>query len=118
MAKQAAVYTIPFGARGMVAHPNRWLTQAGDLAIAENVTFENDMLQKEPAAAHYDTTGIAVEAAYGTFSGATDSTSADLWLPATAAAAFDHVVVNSVATTTSPWTLTLSGTAPAGSLLV
>src|SRR5262252_2047728 len=97
MAKQAAVYTIPFGARGMVAHPNRWLTKAGDLAIAENVTFENDMLQKEPAAAHYDTTGIAVESPNGTFSATSDSTFAAIWLPASSSALFGSTLVASVA---------------------
>src|SRR5262245_55060019 len=118
MAKLGNIYNIPFGRAGMVTHQNRWLTQAGDLSIAQNVTFENDMLQKEPAAAHYDTTGLAVEAPNGTFSGATDSTCAAIWLPASASTAFGTVLANTVISTTSPWVASCNGSAVAGSLVV
>src|SRR5215468_400269 len=118
MAKGAKVYTVPFGASGMVAHPNRWLTKAGDLAIAQNVTFENDMLQKEPAAAHYDTTGIAIESPNGTFSASSDSTFAALWLPALSTAAFDAVQATAALSTTSPATLHFATNLAAGMLVV
>src|SRR5262245_22337303 len=118
MPKQAAVYTIPFGQRGMVAHPNRWLTQAGDLAIAENVTFENDMLEKEPAAAHYDTTGLAIESPYGTFSAATDSSMAGVWWPASSTAAFGASLASATANTASPWTVACGTSAAIGVVVV
>src|SRR5215471_10276130 len=118
MAKQGAVYTIPLGQRGMVTHLNRWLTTAGDLSVAQNVTFENDMVQKEPAAAHYDTTGLAIESPNGTFSGNTDSTFKALWFPASASTTFASVAFTVVASQTSPWTVTIVGTAAAGSLVV
>jgi hypothetical protein len=41
----------------MVAHPNRWLAKPGEVTLAENVVFENDMLQKEPSAKYYDIGG-------------------------------------------------------------
>ena len=116
MAKQGSVYTIPLGARGMVTHLNRWLTTAGDLSLAQNVTFENDMVQKEPAAAHYDTVGLAIESPNGTFSGLTDSTFGAIWLPASASTTFSSVAFT-VASTTSPWTVSVIGTAPAGRLV-
>src|SRR5262249_42124766 len=109
MPKIGNVYTIPFGRSGMVSHPNRWLTQAGDLAVAQNVTFENDMLQKEPAANHYDVTGLAIEAPNGNFKDGsnnpfnTDSTFAAIWLPASSGATFGAQVAASVVSTTSPW---------------
>src|SRR5262249_58828558 len=118
MPKQGAVYNIPFGNSGMVAHPNRWLTKAGDLALAQNCTFENDMLQKEPAAAHYDTIGIAVESPNGTFSGATDSTFLALWLPATTSAVFGSQLASFAISTTSPATVPIASNVPIGTLMV
>src|SRR5262249_21961189 len=117
MAKQGAVYTIPLGQRGMVTHLNRWLTTAGDLSVAQNVTFENDMVQKEPAAAHYDTTGLAIESPNGTFSGATDSTFAAIWLPMSASTTTATNIANLANNIASPVALTpLTGVA-AGRLL-
>src|SRR4030095_6373805 len=57
MPQEGTPYLIPFGAHGMVAHPNRWRAQSGELTLAQNVTLENDMLQKEPATAYYHPTG-------------------------------------------------------------
>src|SRR5262245_50875414 len=57
MAQDGTPYLIPFGAAGMVAHPNRWQAQPGELFLAENVVLENDLLQKEPSATYYDDDG-------------------------------------------------------------
>src|SRR5215813_3573214 len=118
MAKQGNVYTIPLGARGMVTHLNRWLTTAGDLSFAQNVTFENDMVQKEPAAAHYDTVGLAIEAPNGTFSANSDSTFAALWLPAQISAAIVNQIASTVVSSTSPMTVAITATCAVGSLVI
>src|SRR5262249_37840125 len=118
MPKIGNVYTIPFGRAGMVTHQNRWLTQAGDLSIAQNVTFENDMLQKEPAANHYDTIGLATEAPNGTFSATTDSTFAAIWLPASATTAFGVSLASAVASNVSSWVVPVTNSASAGQLVV
>ena len=56
------IFEIPFGQSGMLAHENRWLAKSTELAIAENVTFENDVLQKDPAVTVYDPIGVDVQA--------------------------------------------------------
>ena len=53
MAQTATPFLIPFGDFGMVAHPNRWRAQAGELVLAENHVLENDLLQKDPSSTHY-----------------------------------------------------------------
>src|SRR5215813_5056656 len=60
-------YLIPFGSAGMVAHPNRWRAQAGELLLGENVVVENDLLNKEPAATYYDQAGVDLLQMKGTW---------------------------------------------------
>jgi len=42
---------------GMRPHESRWLGGPNDLAIAENIVFEHDLTQKDPAALIYDPQG-------------------------------------------------------------
>jgi hypothetical protein len=113
------IYRLAFGNAGMVAHPNRWLSQPEELVVAQNVTFENDFVQKEAAAADYDSIGIATEAPRGTFTGGSpDSTMAAIWLPAAATSVWGGQHASLVASTTSPWTVPVTNAAVVGRLLV
>src|SRR5262245_42407481 len=53
LAQQGTPFLLPFGDYGMVAHPNRWRAQAGELVLAENLVVENDLLQKDPSSTYY-----------------------------------------------------------------
>ena len=54
MAQEGIPYPIRLGQQGQVNRQHRWLTVSGDLEIAENVVFEHDILQVQPAALVYD----------------------------------------------------------------
>lgn len=53
--------TIPMflapATRGMRPHESRWLGTVDELAVAENLVFEHDLIQKDPAAIIYDPEG-------------------------------------------------------------
>jgi hypothetical protein len=67
MALEADSYPIIFGRAGMVAHLNRFLAQPHELLLAENVTFENDLVQKDHASQYYDPEAAAPQTATGTW---------------------------------------------------
>jgi hypothetical protein len=67
MALEADSYPIIFGRAGMVAHVNRFLAQPHELLLAENVTFENDLVQKDHASHYYDPDALPPESATGTW---------------------------------------------------
>jgi len=106
------------GQQGMIAHPNSWLSSNEELLVAENCCFENDLVQKEPAAPEYDIIGIATEGPSGTLSGTADNVMLAKWLPATSAVALLGTIFTGVANQTSPWTVTITGSASPGNLLV
>jgi hypothetical protein len=114
------IYRLAFGNAGMVAHPNRWLTQPEELVLAQNVTFENDLVQKESAAAEYDAAGIgiATESPYGTFGGNTDSAMYAIWLPASSTVSFLGVLATGNQYTGAGWVLATTGAASVGDLVV
>src|SRR5215813_12530027 len=107
-------YLMQFGKQGMIAHPNSWLSSPDEVVVAENACFENDLLQKEPAAPEYDTTGVAVEGPSGTLSSAADIVQVGRWFPAATSVAVVGTLFTGVASQTSPWTFTLTGNASAG----
>src|SRR5215475_8582402 len=116
MPQNGSRYLLQFGRQGMVAHQNRWLAGPDELAVAENTCFENDLVQKEPAAPEYDLIGVAVEGPAGTLSTASDLTMQALWLQASSTTALVNTVFTGVLSQASPWTFTLTATATAGNL--
>jgi hypothetical protein len=113
------IYTLQFARAGMVAHQNRWLSTAAELAIAENCSFEEDLLRKDVAAANYDSAdNIKTETPSGTISSSQNWAEAAIWLPASLTTAIVGIPLKKVATTTSPWTITITSTAAAGQCCV
>lgn len=108
------IYTLQFAKSGMVAHQNRWLSSAAELAIAENVSFEEDLLRKDVAAANYNPNdNIKTETPSGTISSSQNWAEAAIWLPASVTSIVG-IPLKKVQTTTSPWTITITTTAAAG----
>src|SRR5215475_4686104 len=119
MPQNGSRYLLQFGRQGMVAHQNRWLAGPDELALAENVCFDNDLVQKEPAAPEYDQVGAVKELPAATWSGASDVTMAAVWFAASSSATFLGALVGvSAAAQASPWTVTVSATAAVGDLVV
>src|SRR5215471_15481539 len=118
MPQNGSRYLLQFGRQGMVAHQNRWLAGPDELAIAENTCFENDQVQKEPAAPEYDGVGLALYGPTLSLSAASDVTVRMLWFPGSPPVAVVGSVVTAVATTTSPWVVTVTTSAAAGQFLV
>src|SRR5262249_23904936 len=106
------------GRQGMIAHQNSWLSSNEELLVAENACFENDYVQKEPAAPEYDSIGVAVEGPAGTLSTASDLVLQAIWLQASQSTALVTTVFTGVASQTSPWTFTVTGTATAGNCAI
>lgn len=116
------IYPITFGVSGMMAHENRWLAKATELIDAANVTFENDVLQKDTAVQVYDPIGVdapawtmtATSTAAGNWEGGVTISTALLALPQTPVL-IKNIVVTGQA---SPWTFTVAGTALVPSTVV
>src|SRR5215475_14243830 len=102
-------YLIPFGGAGMVAHPNRWLSKPEELALAQNVTFENDFVQKEATVTQYDPVGIEFEQMTGSFSSNTNSVNTVLWFGVGGGGQFVTQAAQSEVNTASPWVVSLTG---------
>jgi len=113
------IYPISFGSSGMIAHENRWLAQRTELVLADNVTFENDVLQKDPAISVYDPIGVDAQ-----FYRMTASSTASAPYEAGCALMFGFtgtptLIKNIVSPgQTSPWTFTVAATAPASSVMI
>lgn len=121
MPPRGARYVIPFGQQGMLAHQNRWLVRAGELADAAGVTFENDLAQKEPAAAEYDATGLVVHQPLATLSAGQDWQVAAAWMPQIPGTVpvFQDVVASWLAANrASPWAIPVYQSAGVGETVI
>src|SRR5215468_7660859 len=118
MAQEGTPYLIPFGAAGMVAHPNRWRAKAGELLLAENVVVENDQLNKEPAATYYEKAGgLDVLNLKLTWSGTNLQVAIVAWYDALpTAAVLGDVLTAGIATVPTPWVTSFTAGAPVGAL--
>jgi len=118
MPQQGQPFFVPFGSAGMVAHPNRWRATPGEMVLAQNVTLENDLVNKEPAATYYDPDGIdqlVFTVAWSPYAPSAPSLQTALWydaLPTTTI--IDRTVLAGVAgPLPSPWTQSVTAALPA-----
>src|SRR5215472_17308 len=117
MAQLGQPFFVPFGASGMVAHPNRWRATPGEMVLAQNVTLENDLVNKEPAATYYDPQGLdtlVFNVAWTPASGTDPSLILAVWydaLPTTAIIQDRTILQGAAGAVTSPWTQSIFGAA-------
>jgi hypothetical protein len=105
----------------MVAHPNRWRATPGEMVLAQNVTLENDLLNKEPAATYYDPQGLDALQFQLTWTppSSTDPALAlALWYDAlpTTTIVDQTIVAGTAGTVPSPWTQPIAANLAVGTL--
>src|SRR5215475_8732194 len=120
MPQQGTPYLIPFGSAGMVAHPNRWRAKAGEILLGENVTLENDLINKEPAATYYDSPGVGGLQVRMTWSAASQQLGMALWYDATPSATWvGTIFAGGVAgAVPNPWTPSITRAVPVGAVVI
>ena len=121
MPQQGQPFFVPLGTSGMVAHPNRWRATPGEMVLAQNITLENDLVNKEPAATYYDPAGIdqlVFTVAWSPFAGSAPSLQMALWYDAlpTTTIIDRTVMMGVVGTVPSPWTQPIAAALPAGAV--
>lgn len=116
MPQQGTPYLVNLGTAGMVAHPNRWRSQAGEMLLAENVVVENDLVNKEPSSMYYDQLGVDQLKMTYSWANTSDALGLAVWYRAGAASFFPYAsawgTANGLPGPT--WTLPIMNAIPAG----